>query len=204
MDPVVVDYKKQTFRGETYYKCGPYFRKGGNLLHRRVWEFNNDWTGVPPGHHIHHRDGDTTNNTSANLQLLSIDAHLDIHQRMGHTRAVPPAARAAAAKWHGSQEGRDWHKIHYANNALRLHVVGEFSCDYCGSAYSAEVRRTNRFCSNTCKSNSRRVSGVDDEERACAICADFFIISRYSRTKTCSWQCRTELRKTSLLTPKAA
>lgn len=44
---------------------------------RRVWERTHG--PIPPGHHIHHIDGDYTNNAPENLACLSDDAHNRLH-----------------------------------------------------------------------------------------------------------------------------
>ena len=46
-------------------------------LHRYVWEFHNG--PIPPGHHVHHIDGDRTNNQIENLEILRKNIHLSGH-----------------------------------------------------------------------------------------------------------------------------
>src|SRR3990167_5873986 len=71
------------FNGYTYrrYPLSPrrdlrvYFsRSGGRYLHRAIWE---DAHGkrVPRGHHVHHADGDTPNNSASNLEIILATDH---------------------------------------------------------------------------------------------------------------------------------
>lgn len=45
---------------------------------RRVWKAYNGT--IPDGFHIHHKDGDYTNNNISNLELLSPSAHAKLHR----------------------------------------------------------------------------------------------------------------------------
>jgi len=45
---------------------------------RKVWERHNELP-IPPGHHIHHKDGDPTNTKLDNLQLMSATEHIKLH-----------------------------------------------------------------------------------------------------------------------------
>jgi hypothetical protein len=60
-------------QGQTWVNGDGYVvvRVGGLLRyqHRLVWEAANG-TPVPPGHVVHHREGDKTNNDAANLEVM--------------------------------------------------------------------------------------------------------------------------------------
>src|SRR5262245_7395366 len=93
--PKVIDADTQVFNGRTYTRFGRYFRKRLTFLHREVWEH---YRGpIPPGHHIHHRDGNGANNQIENLEPIEALKHLSDHKR-GHGRR-PVAAFAALAEW---------------------------------------------------------------------------------------------------------
>jgi hypothetical protein len=191
VDPVVINPKIQEFLGERYYLCGKYFRRPtrvSKLLHRQVWAFNNDWTGVPAGFDVHHKDHDPANNSSANLEIVPKSIHVSGHQK-GHKRGVPAEARAAAAKWHGSPDGKEWHIQHYDAVKDKMHVHRSFECEQCRRVFVAQDNGTNRFCSNKCKTKSRYASGVDNEERHCVVCGMVFVANRYFKTRTCSRAC---------------
>ena len=82
--PLVISATTQEWRGKRYHLCGFYFsrrktRKQGRVyLHRVVYE---DCFGpVPPEHHVHHMDGDRSNNHPSNLQALHRYAHGSYHK----------------------------------------------------------------------------------------------------------------------------
>lgn len=57
--------------------------KGGSRYYfhkyaRIIWEEHNG-VKIPPGHHIHHIDGNYRNNNPENLQLLTPEEHLQLH-----------------------------------------------------------------------------------------------------------------------------
>ena len=107
------------FEGNKYRLSGRYYRRnrwdqpGPSNLHRAIWESANG--AIPDGHDVHHIDGDSFNNTLANLALIESRAHVRQHtlKRIAAGELLPPGeeARAEAAKWHGSEEGLAWHRV---------------------------------------------------------------------------------------------
>lgn len=182
-----------------------YFRPGAgdvrrhrrSYLHRDLWIAANG--PIPDGYELDHRDGDPLNNALPNLQLLPIPEHKAKHageasERSRRLAASIPADRrqamlAKAAEWHRSPEGRAWH----SRQSVAIHAAMpcvEMRCDVCGATYS--VKRLNsgyaRFCSNNCRSEARRRSGVDDRPRGCP-CGARFVCNKYSKQKYCSRVC---------------
>ena len=187
MPVTVISPTIQEFQGLRYYLCGNYFQRDGVRLHRVVWEDEHGQT-VPDGYAVHHRDEERSNNQPGNLELLTRGGHTSLHQT-GHQRGVPREAVEAAKEWHGSPEGRAWHRRHYANNKDAMHRLQEYECDNCGKRYEAETTGKNRFCSNGCKSQARLRSGVDDVDRSCVECGEVFRVNRYHKKKTCGQPC---------------
>lgn len=175
----------QTFNGESYYKCGFYFQKKGRRLHRAVWEDHNG--PIPKGYHVHHKDGDTSNNDIANLELLHGGEHLSLHMRARPPVPFTDADRLAAAEWHRSEEGKEWHRRHFQEIKEVLFERVEKSCAQCGSAFTGD--RKSKFCSNNCKAKARRLSGVDDVEFICPVCGKTYLANKYYGQKTCSRTC---------------
>ena len=68
MEVKVISNTVQKFNGESYYLCGQYFQRKGKRLHRTVWEFHNGT--IPKGYHVHHKDGNRSNNAIENLTLM--------------------------------------------------------------------------------------------------------------------------------------
>lgn len=168
-----------------------YFRsQAGRYLHRLVWEHHHG--PIPAGHHIHHVDDDPTNNDVANLECLSPRDHVRKHwtpERSRRSRERILAVGHLAAAWHSSPEGLAWHREH-GRRAWANRVPVSRICEDCGDAYETKARQPAiKFCSNNCKSNARRRSGVDNEERICGFCDGVFSANKYSKSRCCSRAC---------------
>lgn len=201
--------KKETvrFQGRAYIRYldakNPsdrrYFKGGSRILHRDVWEYHNG--PIPDGHHIHHKDHDTSNNDISNLELVPAGRH---HKYHGETNTWPrseagrdhlEAIRPLTKAWHASPEGLEWHRQHGVE-AFKKRTPTERTCQQCGVTYTTLQRgdRT-RFCSNNCKSAWRRDSGVDDVTKVCVYCGKSFVANKYAIAKCCSNQCASKLRR---------
>lgn len=149
----------QKFNGESFYLCGNYFQRKGKRLHRTVWQYHNGE--IPKGYHVHHKDGDRSNNAIENLELKSKHDHLSGHMsqpgRKEQSRRGVAKAIAAAPAWHGSKEGTEWHSKH-AKEYWAKAPINEYKCDYCGKTYytKAVMHKGNHFCGGTCKAAFRR------------------------------------------------
>lgn len=67
----------QEFAGERFYLCGLYFQRKGKRLHREAWKYHRGE--IPKGFHVHHKDGDRSNNQIENLLLVEKSEHLSMH-----------------------------------------------------------------------------------------------------------------------------
>ena len=194
--------KHQEFNGvrftrddKTGYYLNSTIRK---RMHRYVWEFYNGK--IPAGYEVHHKDHDKANNDISNLEIMPKGKHSSIHctERVS---ADPEGVkenldriRQKASKWHGSEEGRKWHKDHYEKTKGNLHTVRVFTCEQCGKQFeSTQVR--SRFCSNSCKSKWRRVHGFDNETRVCCVCGKEFETNKFKPQMTCSRSCGNKIKK---------
>lgn len=76
------DGRKFTRDDQTgYYLCSTENEtKVRKRMHVYVWEYF--YGSVPEGYHIHHIDGDKSNNAIQNLQLLSAKEHEKLHGKM--------------------------------------------------------------------------------------------------------------------------
>lgn len=185
MEPIIVNDTTQSFLGENFYLCGNYFQRNGKRLHIAVWTHHNGE--IPKGFHVHHKDRNRANNSIGNLELLPASVHMALHQE-GRCLEFSDNARKAAAEWHGSDEGREWHKQQYKKHcaaALSKRVLRKCLC--CGKEFPG--KSFSKFCSNNCKSKYRRLTGADLETRWCVVCGAEFSTNRYGKTKTCSKQC---------------
>lgn len=168
-------------------------------LHVYVWEYHNGK--IPSGHHVHHKDFDKANNEITNLELLTARQHMSLHGKTWdkkryekQIKILDEEVRPKASEWHGSEAGREWHKVHYEKTKENLYRKKKFVCEQCGKEFEAINHGNNRFCSNNCRSAYRRKSGVDNEERICEWCGQKFEVNKYAKTKTCSRTCRGKLR----------
>lgn len=70
-----VEYKGKKFRFHENYFVG----SGGKYLHRMVYRDN--FGEIPPRFIVHHKDGDTRNNSPGNLVLMTRKEHGVIHNK---------------------------------------------------------------------------------------------------------------------------
>lgn len=155
----VVSDTIQEFMGARYYLCGNYFQRKGKRLHRAVWEhYNGD---VPTGHHVHHVDGNRSNNDIDNLELIIGKAHLERHarteERRENGRRAIRLAIEKAPEWHRSEEGKEWHSKH-AKETWAKHKERERICTGCGEIYMSRDlgHKGNHFCHQNCKARYYR------------------------------------------------
>lgn len=156
MDPIIISATKQCFNDLTYYEVGGYFaNKWKDLLrlHQRVWTEAHG--PIPAGHHIHHRDGDKSNNRLENLVCLTPAEHLAQHP---HDRPFTANALDAAAAWHRSEEGRRWH----SELASGPKAKRQFTCIQCGRLYLAAHSRSG-CCDQSCR--KRKTLGLQGGPR---------------------------------------
>lgn len=172
-----------------YYLCSTNDSTGSRKrMHVYVWEYYNGL--VPDGYHIHHIDGDKSNNTIENLQLLSATEHEKLHggmwddERREWARKNIEKASAKAKKWHGSEAGHEWHKKHYEKMKEKLHQVHQFNCLVCGKEFQS-TQTSAKFCCNNCKSAYRRKIGVDNITKICSLCGGEYSANKYQKTKYC-------------------
>jgi len=162
-DPIWLDEITQYFDGGLFrlWPAEHYFARGGKSLHRAVWA--SAFGLIPAKHHIHHKDGNPRNNSLYNLELLPAAEHLALSSK---NRQKPEGgwfsekARQSAADWHGSEEGRLWHK----RQAERTKSWTKWkrvpaNCLGCGEEYQKLLRKNGReqkYCSNNCKARHYR------------------------------------------------
>jgi hypothetical protein len=119
---------------------------------------------------------------------LTASGHERMHgqeiERKERSRENIKKAVKAAPAWHKSKEGRQWHsESHKGMKMPRIEKI----CDLCGCSFMGT--KTQRFCSNACKSAYRRKLGLDDVDHVCLICGKTFKSSRFEERKYCSKEC---------------
>lgn len=186
MNPIVVSKTKQIFNGKPYYLCGKYFQNDGERLHRVVYAYHHG--PIPKGMAVHHKDEDRSNNGIDNLMLMAAGEHTR-HHHAGKEKTMPAETLLAAAEWHGSEEGREWHKDHYQNVKHKMRQKVVIVCEECGKSAEVTYVGVNRFCGKNCKANYRRKSGIDNETRKCEYCLSLFEVNKYKPNRFCCRVC---------------
>ena len=196
------------FNGNTYVrnpKSNYYFRhttrnaerRNSQQLHRAVWEYYNG--PIPDGWQVHHIDGDVDNNDISNLQCLPAKEHLRHHARKNEqdpdfvARQIEnlKAAQEAAKEWHGSPEGKEWHRKHVAESIgkVRENKIVK-TCEFCGKQFDGMP--WSRYCSESCGDKARRrKKGLkfEPQERRCLFCGNTFIAQKVN-AMFCSVTCK--------------
>lgn len=151
-------YPEQEFNGKIYrlYPGENYYSRGARRLHRIVWEnFNGP---IPKGKHIHHKDGDKSNNEISNLEMVAPGWHVRHHmtpERVKKQREWAKKIRPLTLKWHRSKEGRVWHKEH-GKKVWHGMPFSKRNCNLCGKEYKTKFPNRSQYCHQNCKMRARR------------------------------------------------
>ena len=185
MTPKFIEYNGLRFcrDDKTGYYLNSTIRK---RLHRYVWE--HEAGAIPKGYHIHHIDGDKSNNDISNLALITASNHERLHgqeqKRIEQSKKAIEIARVYAIKWHKSEAGRKWHaEIAKGRKPPRSEKV----CEVCGAKFEGTHKQ--RFCSNACKSKYRRITKADCIKKICPICNKEFDTNKFAPSTYCSKEC---------------
>lgn len=185
MTPKYIEYNGLKFcRDEkTGYYLNSTIRK---RLHRYVWE--NEVGEIPKGYHVHHIDGDKSNNSIDNLALITASGHERLHgaesKRKEQARKNIEHARKYAIEWHKSEQGREWHSKKALGHKTPRHLK---NCAVCGKEFQGTTLQ--KFCSNACKSKWRRDMKLDNITAVCPVCNKEFSTSRFKPQTYCSKAC---------------
>ncbi len=134
-----------------------YFTRSREVLHRAIWSFHHG--AIPPGHHVHHKDGNPLNNEIANLECLPAKRHHEAHSAERSERGRSPAQlkhlaeiRPVAAEWHRSPEGVEWHAAH-GKKSWENRVKSTLTCAECGAVFESFFTDA-QFCGKSCQNRN--------------------------------------------------
>jgi hypothetical protein len=153
---------------------------------------------IPKGCHIHHIDGNKSNNAIENLQIMDRTSHLKLHMmdegRKQKAREMADKYRPLTKEWHASDEGKAWHSYHAIKNSFGKWEPQTYKCQSCGKDYETTKRSRAYFCSNACRAKARRDSGVDNVVKNCVGCGIEFTSNKYAKNTYCSAGCANRTR----------
>ena len=188
--------------GKKFYldhKTGYWISTTCPKIRAHVWVWIHHHCEVEKGFHIHHIDGNKSNNDISNLKKMSEHDHLSHHmttERRKWAREWVGVIRPLTKKWHSSEEGHLWHKKHGIEGWLKKPEI-ERKCSICFSIFLTKTYHQS-FCSNKCKSEFRRRSGLDDVVSKCQFCLSEFKRNKYARQRFCSRKCSNRWRKSEV------
>lgn len=123
--------------------------------HVWVWKYHNGE--VKKGHHIHHVNGDKSNNDISNLKCISVKEHFKEHdseerqeKNLIHINNIRPKTKI----WHSSQEGIKWHKEH-GLKTWKERKLFKIQCLMCGCEIETKTYHQ-KFCHQNCKAKYGR------------------------------------------------
>ena len=195
-----------TYKGEKFWlqSSGRYYQSGNKdseerLVHRRVWVDNKG--PIPEGFQVHHRSKDWTDSSIGNLELVVTVTHQSDHMRermnsdadyRANALAGLALGAAAAAAWHASPEGIEWHRAH-GKKSWEGRAPVKAACSVCGNEYETFFPSRSRFCSHACEQKegfqrNKTASGV------CVKCGEVFFFNKYRKQECCSRTCSARLR----------
>jgi hypothetical protein len=193
---ISIKYNNRTYRKHPKQKYYYTSRKGNNYsrsLHRQMW-FDNHGE-IPEGFQVHHKDGNAFNNTIENLEIINKGEHSKYHsdirvkENPERFKKLAEIGREYAKQWHGSKEGKEWHRQNAINTGFGNIKYGFKNCKHCNKEFEALSSRV-LFCHNNCKSAWRRANNPDKIKCNCEKCGEEFIGDKYSPRRFCSIKCK--------------
>lgn len=125
--------KSRTHR--VYFQRHEKWRQAPVFLHRVVYEDN--FGPIPPGYHVHHRDGNPLNNSPDNLEALPAREHNRITQE--EYKNNPEWVQKQKTRF----QSKAWRKK--MSNGQKKRVEKEIVCALCGDSFMSRAYNS-RWC----------------------------------------------------------
>ena len=188
------DKKKYIIYKGTKYTLREGYYKTTVALHRRIWEDN--YGEVPPDHHIHHINGDSTDNRLENLECIHKSKHHSMHFSAQRQVAAmqKKESREKANEWYRSDYGREKQGAASRKGWNERKPI-ERACVICNKKFMTKNLNGTKYCSQVCRSKSQ--SNRESAETQCLVCGKTFVRRVYAQKwregKTCSQSCKGSL-----------
>lgn len=120
-----------------YYQRHEKWKEPPVFLHRRIYE--DTYGPIPDGYHIHHKDGNTENNSPENLQALSPSEHSKV------TISDILSSEQGKEKMFACRKTKEWKKKMSDAQKNRKSVMAV--CNLCGGTFNTKNHSlTTRWC----------------------------------------------------------
>ena len=157
---------------------------GVESLHREIWKAAH--RSIPPGHIIHHIDGNPLNNSVENLECMQRSEHFRHHpEARCWSHEHMDRIRPKNTLWQCTPEGRAFLREN-GRRIAAMRPVRSLTCSHCGVQFSTLFQGPMRFCSKRCAAKSRQER---QPQKACRYCGRGFRPER-DRQQCCSRSCR--------------
>lgn len=129
------DSNRRTHR--LYYQRHEKWKEPPVFLHRKIYE--DIYGPIPKGYHIHHKDGNTENNSPDNLQALSPSEHSKL------TMTEFLSSSGGKEKLLACRKTKEWKKKMSDAQKNRKSITSV--CDLCGATFNTKNNSlTSRWC----------------------------------------------------------
>ena len=180
----VIDDTHQKFNGAVYYKTkdGAY-RRGFYSIHRDVWRYY--YGEIPEGYEIHHRDLNPANNDISNLQMLTRENHLKVHNK--HLRLLKKCPICSKVF-----RGKTDDTVYCSNKCAAFARSKQVKkiCPVCGKVFFGLEKR--KYCSKGCAGKVRRKPPII---KKCLFCGKEFEDFSFQGRKFCCLSCSARYHK---------
>lgn len=130
------DAEKRTHR--TYYLGGAKWKISAKYLHRQMYE--DAFGAIPKGYIVHHKDGNSNNNTIENLEILTNKEHMQLHMQESNRRE-----QIRQTLERNRDKVKKAHKEYMKNRPAK-----SFTCAVCQKSFKSVVSFA-KYCSKPCK-----------------------------------------------------
>jgi len=180
-------HKTIIYKGTKYTLNRGYYKTTYGL-HRRIWE--DHFGEIPLDHHIHHKNGDSTDNKIENLECIHKKEHHSMHfSAIRQVEAMQrKESRDKANEWYRSEEGGKFLSGASKKGWVEREPV-ERICVICSTKFHTKNLNGTKYCSQSCRSRSQMLKKVSPKN--CSVCGNTFTpADSRNLGKTCSQKCK--------------